>query len=155
LAEAGASSFSVPLDESFADENKDAGGQRYNVEQENGWPDIRVAAVLISTSYLLKTLAISATTSVCIRRSMFGVERSAFAAVLISTSYLLKALAISATTSPSEFDVGCSALDVRRLLMLLTSHFRPLYRLARSIRIFPLLVPCPSLKSLATHPSYL
>jgi hypothetical protein len=42
LAEAGASSFSVPLDESFADENKDAGGQRYNVEQENGWPDIRV-----------------------------------------------------------------------------------------------------------------
>jgi len=25
----------------FADENKDAGGQRHNVEQENGWPDIQ------------------------------------------------------------------------------------------------------------------
>jgi hypothetical protein len=36
-----ASSFSVPLDESFADENKDAGGQRYNIEQENRWPELQ------------------------------------------------------------------------------------------------------------------
>jgi hypothetical protein len=25
----------------FADENKDACGQRHNVEQENGWPDVQ------------------------------------------------------------------------------------------------------------------
>jgi len=25
----------------FADENKGAGGQRYNVEQENGWTDVQ------------------------------------------------------------------------------------------------------------------
>jgi hypothetical protein len=25
----------------FADQNKDAGGQRYNVEQKNRWPEIQ------------------------------------------------------------------------------------------------------------------
>ena len=31
----------VDLAALFADENKDAGGQRYNVEQENGWTDVQ------------------------------------------------------------------------------------------------------------------
>jgi len=38
LAKAGASSFFPPL---FADENKDAGGQRYNIREDNGRPDIQ------------------------------------------------------------------------------------------------------------------
>jgi hypothetical protein len=30
-----------PLDESFPDENKDAGGQRDNIEEENSRPEIQ------------------------------------------------------------------------------------------------------------------
>jgi hypothetical protein len=26
----------------FADENKDTGGQRHNVEEENGWPKLQL-----------------------------------------------------------------------------------------------------------------
>jgi len=25
----------------FADENKNAGGQRHNIEEENGWPELQ------------------------------------------------------------------------------------------------------------------
>jgi len=28
----------------FADENKDAGGQRHNIEEENGWPELQAEA---------------------------------------------------------------------------------------------------------------